>query len=353
MTSVDDNLWFTELMEASQEEEQPPFSGSVLVTDRNGNTLTRSCGYANRSERITNTPHTRFAMASGCKIFTAVAICQLVEAGRLELDTRLNECLVGMFPGFDARVTVRHLLTHSSGIPDYFDEETMSDFAELWVKLPVYTLSGPADFVPLFQHLPMKFTPGERFSYNNAGYIVLGLIVEKVTGLSFTDYVEQHIFAPCGMTDSGYFRTDRLPERTALGYIDRKEKWHTNIFALPFVGGPDGGAYTTVGDLQQFWQHLTENRLLTPAMTTAMLTPHMSSSDTLHYGYGVWISLVDGKPFKYFVMGYDPGVTLRSSYYVKSKRQAHFLANREGGIKLVGRRMDELIQADEQEERGK
>ncbi|MFD2879366.1 serine hydrolase domain-containing protein [Paenibacillus rhizoplanae] len=111
------------------------------------------------------------------------------------------------FPLFDPEITVHELLTHSSGIPDYFDEETMEDFAALWNDTPMYTLRRPVDFLPMFAALPMKFSPGERFHYNNAGYIMLSLLIETVSGMKFTDYVEQHIFP--ALRDAG-FRLLRL-----------------------------------------------------------------------------------------------------------------------------------------------
>src|SRR5690606_12459032 len=105
------------------------------------------------------------------------------------------------------------------GIPDYFDEAVMDDYEALWRERPMYAFRTPGDFLPLFAEEPMQFKPGERWAYNNSGYIVLGLVVEKLTGMPFAKYVEEHVFQPCGMTASGYFAMDRLPGGTALGYI--------------------------------------------------------------------------------------------------------------------------------------
>src|SRR5690606_12546631 len=108
----------------------------------------------------------------------------------------------------------------------------------------------------------MKFAPGERFQYNNAGFIVLGLIVEKATGQAFTDFVEENIFSRAGMGKSGYFRLDRLPKEAAFGYIEEENSWRTNQYAIPVKGGPDGGAFVTAGDMAAFWERLMDFTLL-------------------------------------------------------------------------------------------
>lgn len=319
-----------------------PFSGAVLVQDM-GEIFERGYGYANRSERIQNSSNTRFGIASGCKIFTSVAICQLVQDGVLSFDSYLKDCLNFSFPYFDPEITIHHLLTHSAGIPDYFDEEIVGDFEELWKKYSMYSMQSPKDFLPLFQNGQMKFSPGERFSYNNAGFILLGLIVEQITGMEFSEYVDKNIFQLLGMLDSGYFSLDQLPERTAIGYIDGDQTWKTNIYSLPIKGGPDGGAFTTVYDLRRFWDALINYRLLSQEYTDILLTPHIQEDGQVYYGYGVWILMVDDTIFKYFVMGSDPGVIMQSSIYAKSKIHAHIIGNINRGAGMLASKIDELI----------
>ncbi|MCL6460080.1 MAG: beta-lactamase family protein, partial [Gorillibacterium sp.] len=123
------------------------FSGVVSIHQNQAEIYGRSYGQANRSEQIYNTMDTRFSIASGCKLFTAVAISQLVEKGLISFDSLLSECLEFSFPLFDPGVTVRHLLTHCSGIPDYFDEDVMDDFEELWIDVPMYRIRSPKDFL--------------------------------------------------------------------------------------------------------------------------------------------------------------------------------------------------------------
>lgn len=307
-----DPLTLAHLVEASAS----AFTGVVWVRKGRDVVFARGYGYANRAERLPNTPATRFGMASGSKIFTAVAICQLVEQGRLHFDSRLLELVKADFPHFDPAITIHHLLTHTAGVPDYFDEELMDDFAALWQQTPVYTLHGPRNLLPLFQHQPMKFAPGERFSYNNAGYILLGLVIEALTGQDYVDYVTEHVLRRAGMLDSGYFPMDALPERTAYGYIEEADgSWRTNIFAVPTYGQPDGGAFTTAPDMAHFWEALQEHRLLSPAMTAQMLALQVIEDHTTGYGYGIWLRHTASAVTAYHVMGEDPGVSFLSRVY--------------------------------------
>ncbi len=289
-----------------------PFSGVILVQEKGESVYEGSYGCANRSDRIDNQLNTRFGIASGCKIFTAVAICQLVEKGLLSFDTLLKDCLDIPFPSFSMEVNIAHLLMHCSGIPDYFDEDVMDDFEQLWKDRPMYGIRGPIDFLPLFQDNPMMFRPGERFHYNNAGFITLGLVVEQLTGLSFIEYVQKNIFLPSGMSETGYFSLDSLPERTAFGYIDNDDgTWRSNIYSIPVIGGPDGGCFTTASDMMNFWKALLSYKLLKETTTKEMLKCRIQVHGNTYYGYGVWL-LQMGDSCQCFVQGSDPGVNFMS-----------------------------------------
>lgn len=297
------------------------FSGNVLVKRNNDLLQQHSNGFANRTHSILNNEKTRFGIASGCKIFTSVAICQLVEKGQLSFESKLSDILDILFPRFDEEITIHHLLTHTAGIPDYFDEEVMEDFADLWVRQPMYLMRNGRDFLPLFQHEPMKLKVGERFHYNNAGYILLGLVVEQVSGKGFDEYVTENIFKRAGMGHSGYFELDALPSNTALGYIDEEDgSWKSNIYSVPVKGGADGGAFVTAEDMHRFWQALMKFELLGEAITQQLLTPYIHTDDDYDrfYGYGVWIDKKEDIISKYHVMGYDPGVSFHSAYYPQS-----------------------------------
>lgn len=242
------------------------FSGVAYVEEGQESFFFQN-GYANKQDKLAFDKQTRFGIASGAKIFTAVAIAKLVEQGRLDFQSKLADCLSIVFPYFHQDVTIHHLLTHTSGIPDYFDEEEMDDFEELWQTLPMYRVRSGEDFLPLFQDKKMMFSPGERFHYNNAAFIVLGLVVEELAGESFTSFVQKHIFDPSGMTEAGYFAFDKLPGNTAIGYIKEEDEYRSNIYALPVRGGADGGVYVSASDMARFWDALTQHELLNAEFT--------------------------------------------------------------------------------------
>ncbi len=295
-----------------------PFSGVISVREHGEVVLEKAFGLAHRAEGIPNTVATRFGIASGTKTLTAIAVARLVEQGRLDFDARLVDCVDVALPGIDPEVTLHHLLTHSAGIPDYFDEAVMDDYEELWRERPMYGFRTPSDFVPLFAHLPMKAAPGSAWTYNNAGYVLLGLAIEQASGMPFATYVERHVLKACGMASSGFFALDRLPGGTARGYLPTADGgWRTNAYAIPIVGGADGGAYTTAGDLARLWDALLGQRLVGAATLERMLTPYWGTGPDAaeqHYGYGLWIARREGRSDAYTMVGEDPGVFFRSRF---------------------------------------
>ena len=229
------------------------FSGVVFVKLDGRVEFENAYGYADRSNKIPNTVDTRFGIASGTKFLTALGIGKLIDRGELSLTSRLCDCVNIDFPHISEDVTVHHLLTHTSGVYDYYDEELVEDVDNFQLDIPCFELKGLRDYIPLFYDGKMKFNPGERFSYSNGGFILLGIVIEEISGTPYIDFIEENIFESCDMGDSGFFAMDRLPERTAFGYIDGEEGWRTNIFTLPIVGSSDAGAYTTVKDMDKLW----------------------------------------------------------------------------------------------------
>jgi len=315
----------------TRQHEREPFSGVVSVRERGEVVVERAFGLAHRAERIPNTTTTRFGIASGTKTLTAIAVAQLVERGRLAFDAPLADCVDAPLPHFHPGVTLHHLLTHSAGMPDYFDEAVMDDYEALWRERPMYRFRSPSDFLPLFAHLPMKAAPGTTWAYNNAGYVLLGLAVERAAGVPFIDYVEEHVLRACGMASSGFFPLDRLPGGTARGYLPTEDGgWRTNAYAVPIVGGADGGAFTTAGDLAALWDALLGHRLVGEATLARMLTPYWRTDperDDGHYGYGLWIRQRDGRPRSYAMVGEDPGVACSSTYFPDSGILCSLLGN--------------------------
>jgi len=329
-----------------EKQEELLFSGAYYAENAN-EVLIGSNGFANRNQEIANQVDTRFSIASGCKIFTAVAICMLVEDGEISFESKLKHCLDVEFPHFDGEITIHHLLTHTSGVQDYFNEDIMEDFELLWRTRPMYHVRSPKDFLPMFQYEKMQANIDSAFQYNNAGYILLGLIIEQIAKCNFTEFIEKRIFQKAGMKDSGYFEMDRLPKRTALGYIEEPEgMMKTNIYSLPAKGGPDGGAYVTVEDRAKFWQALMSYQLLSKGMTQTLLMPRVTvvADEDIYYGYGGYMELGRNKEVvKYIQMGYDPGVNFREVYYPDTGTVIVVCSNEEEGAYELLKEIEQFI----------
>ena len=296
------------------------FRGNILIV-RNGVVLCEySSGYADLSNEIPNTKDTRFATASMGKTFVAAGILKLIEDGLLKPDDKLGALLDIDLKAIDPDVTVEQLLTHTSGVPDYFDETVMDDYEELWKDTPSYKIRKNSDLVPLFIDKPMMYPRGEKFQYNNTGYVLLAMIIEKISGMDFDVYLKKNIFDVCGMQSTGYFELDKLPSKCAQNYIYCKETndYRTNIYSVGAKGTGDGGAFVTAGDLVNFWQGLIDHKILSEDSFNKMISKRSgdgSDPEEGYYGYGVWI--IDnpkGKDHAY-MQGCDPGVSAIAEYY--------------------------------------
>ncbi len=214
------------------------FRGNIYIVQNNSVLCERENGFADLPNEIPNTLETKFASASAGKVFVAVAILQLVEQGRIKLDDTLGTLLDIRLNDIDRDVTVRQLLNHTSGVPDYFDESVMEEYEELWADYPNYKIRQNRDLFPLFIHRPMMYPKGERFQYNNSGYVLLAAIIEKVTGMDFDRYLQINIFDKCKMEATGYYELDRLPAKCANNYIfcADTEDYRTNIFSVDAKG---------------------------------------------------------------------------------------------------------------------
>lgn len=306
------------------------FSGVVSIRRRDQVLFERAAGLADRSNHIENALETRFGIASGTKFFTALAIGKLITAGKLDFSTKLKDCVALDMPHYSPEITIRHLLTHTSGIPDYYDEEKVSDFDNFTVGRPWYELKGPRDYLSVFPDEPMKFEPGARFSYSNGGYILLGVVIEEVTGQTYQDYVVEAIFKAVGMHRSGYFAFDQLPKKTALGYIDEPGGWRTNIYNLPIVGASDGGAYTTAADLDTLWRAFWENEILPRELVEIYSAPYVKAETEgkdIYYGHGLWLKVdADDLP-EVYIVGCDAGVSFRSGVKRDTDLQVTVISN--------------------------
>lgn len=290
-------------------------AGSVLIT-RGAGTVFEGCyGLADRSCGSPVTPATRFATASVTKMFTGVAVVDLVNRGLLD---RFDRPVVDILPPrrrpstLRDDVTVHHLLSHTSGIADYCEEDEdtpgyCADYGSLWDDRPSYRMQRPVDFLPLFDDLPPLRAPGLTFHYSNAGYVVLAQVVEELTGQPFIQVVEERVFAVAGMRDSGFFRLDEPVPDLAVGYLPRPSSdspWRSNIYRVPVVGGGDGGAQVTARDAGRFISALDDGTLLGPLRDRALQRHGRKGESAWGYGYGVWL-MSDGSLSH---DGGDPGV---------------------------------------------
>jgi len=261
------------------------FSGAVLVAHRGKSIFSGAYGMANRQTGEPNKLTTRFRMGSMNKMFTATAIMQLVQAGKIKLDDPLGKFLTD-YPNKDVatKVTVHHLLTHTGGTGDIFGPEFDSH------RLQLRTLD---DYIKLYGSRGLAFEPGKQWDYSNYGFILLGAIVEKVSGQSYYDYVRDHIFTPAGMTRTASEPEDvAVPDR-AIGYMGMGESSKPNTETLPYRGTSAGGGYTTVEDLLRFANALTAHKLLNEHYTELMTTAKPETGDA-NYAYGFQDEVVGG-----------------------------------------------------------
>jgi CubicO group peptidase (beta-lactamase class C family) len=257
------------------------FSGVVLIA-RHGRILGQAAhGLANHDFDVPNTMTTRFNVCSLSKSWTAVAVCQLVEEGRLSLDEPLATFLDYPDAAAAAAIRIKHLLSHTSGLDSYFtpefDRKSRRDVRAL------------DDFLALSRHQRLAFAPGTGWKYSNTGMIVLGKVIERVTDRNFFEHIEDRVLARAGMTGASYPELDFVNKNTAVGY---GKVWSPNgmritnsLFEGVIRGGPAGGAYGTAADLFRFTEALKHGRLVSPKMVELMTTakPELGAAD---YGYG-------------------------------------------------------------------
>lgn len=265
-------------------EQRAAFAGVVVVQRGPERLFEGAYGPASRRWPVPVELGTRFDTASITKLFTSVAVLQQVDAGTLDLDASISRVVDLTGTTISSDVTLRHLLSHTSGIADDADEEAGEDYADLWVETPCYRVTRTADLLPQFVHKPPNFPPGQGCRYCNVGYVLAGLALEAVTGQTYRDYVVEHVFGPAGMTRSGFFdRRDAVPD-VAEGWDPVRDPagtttgWRQNIVSYPPIGSPDGGAHATADDLLAFAAALRAGRLLSATTTREFFT-----SQALHH----------------------------------------------------------------------
>jgi CubicO group peptidase (beta-lactamase class C family) len=263
-----------------QEAAADRFAGAVLLA-RGGKTLFESSyGLADRERHIANTLDTRFRLGSMNKMFTATSVLQLVQAGKVKLEAPLITYIPD-YPNKElaSKVTIHQLLTHTGGTGDIFGPEFQAH------RLGLRTL---ADYVTLYGNRPLAYEPGTKWEYSNYGFILLGRVVERVSGMSYYDYVANHIFVPAGMTSSGSEPEESVVKNRAVGYtrMGAGNGLHPNTETLPWRGTSAGGGYSTVGDLLRFAEALQAHKLLDARHTDLLTTGKVETPGGGKYGYG-------------------------------------------------------------------
>ena len=315
------------------------FSGVVRVDRGDRVEIAKAYGLAHRSYDIPNEVDTCFALASGTKGMTALAVVSLVEDGTLQLTTTARSVLGKDIPLVGDGVTVEHLLAHRSGIGDYLDEELGLDLDEYLMPVPVHELATTEDYLAVLDGHPPKFAPGERFAYCNSGYVVLALIAERASGTPFHELVQDRVCDRAGMRDTAFLRSDELPSRTALGYLESNDR--TNVFHLPVRGSGDGGIYSTAADIRSLWTAFFDGRIVSHDWVAEMVRPRSDvSSQSRRYGLGFWLHASGDAAL---LTGFDAGVRFSSMHEPQSNVTRTVISNTAHGTGPVSRYLDDRL----------
>lgn len=306
------------------------FSGVISIMRGQEPLLTQVMGYRDLYEKLPFNSETRLGIASGTKTFTALGIIKMIEQGFFDFKTKIHDLFKADLSFIHKDATIENLLCHTSGIFDYYDEELITDFDNFEVEIPWFKLETPKDYLPLFEKQQYKFLPGERFSYSNGGYIFLGIIIEKLSGQKFRDFIRTNVLTPAEMRSSGFYAFNSLPENTALGYVETDEGLISNIYKLPIRGASDGGMYTNVQDLNSFWASLFSHRIISNEnlkKMTELITTFKSGSG---YGMGIYTGKIEEYNC-YSAIGGDAGVGFISRYIPEIKTSITIMSNRTDG----------------------
>jgi len=320
--------------------ERSGFSGVVRL-DRAGETeFSAAYGFADRAHGSRNSVETLFATASGTKGLTALVVMGLVERGTFELATPARSLLVEDLPLISDEVTIEQLLAHRSGIGDYLDQDAVDDTGYWVMPVSVHELARTEQFLPLLGGHESVFPAGERFQYNNGGYIVLALVAERATGMDFPQLVRTLVCEPAGMLDTAFLRSDELPGRAARGYLF-VDGLRTNVFHLPVLGSGDGGIYSTAADFSAFWDSLFAGRIVSPERVGEMMRPRSDwPQESKRYGLGFHLHATgDGVQLE----GYDAGVSFSSKHQPSSSITYSVISNWSEGAWPIMALLDERL----------
>jgi len=292
------------------------FMGAVLVARGDQVILSKGYGSANLEWNVPDTPATKFRLGSVTKQFTAAAILLLAERGKLALEDPVKKHWPDAPATWD-RITIYHLLTHTSGIPNFTN---YPEYTKTWKFMP----TTPEKTIGYFRDKPLDFAPGERMNYSNSGYVVLGYLVERLSGQSYADFLRDNIFKPLGMNDSGYDVNAAILPNRAAGYAPGANGLMNAAYVDMTIPGGAGGLYSTTGDLLRWTQGLFGGRLLKPESLVKMTTPNKNN-----YAFGLEVSTVGGRRMIQHNGGIE-GFNTHLTYYPDSRITVAVLANVNG-----------------------
>jgi CubicO group peptidase (beta-lactamase class C family) len=315
------------------------FSGVVRL-DRSGTVeFAKAYGLADRGHEISNTIDTQFALASGSKGLTALAVVSLIEDGSLDLTTTARSVLGEDLPLIRDDVTIDHLLSHRSGIGDYLDEDAGHAITDYVMPVPVHELATTEQFLAVLGGHATVFPPGERFAYCNGGFVVLALIAERASGVPFHELVRMRVCEPAGMGDTEFLRSDELPGRAALGYLT-VDGPRTNVFHLPVRGNGDGGIYSTAADVSSLWSAFFGGRIVSTDWVAEMVRPRSDVPPASRYGLGFWLH---ASSEVVVLEGYDAGASFRSVHDPASATTHTVISNWTDGAWPIARLLNERL----------
>lgn len=278
------------------------YSGALLLARNNRIIFEKAYGMANRSYGILNNTDTKFNMASEGKLFTSVAIAQLVDKELLSLSDSISKYLTDWLEDSAANsITVQDLLVHTSGLGTFFEDEEFRLTASSGRYLQI------DQYKPLLRKDKLHFKPGTNQLYSNNGYILLGAIIEKVSGENYFEYIQKHIFDPLEMKNSGFYEMDEIIPNLAIGFGRENQGaqtvWKNNLFTNVFKGSPAGGGLSTVRDMFKFVNALLTGKLLSEGMTKRFLSGESVAPDAHFYSKNLTIH---GQNFSIVFSDYGP-----------------------------------------------
>lgn len=311
------------------------FSGAILIAEKDKILYTESGGEANKGFHVPNNVDTKFNLGSMNKMFTSTAIMKLIEDGKISITDCINKYIdeTWLLKDISSKITIEQLLSHSSGLGSYFNETYMKSSRALFRNLD--------DYKPLIKDEKLQFDPGSKWAYSNTGMFLLGVIIEKVTGQNYFEYIRKTIYEPAGMANTDCYEMDEPVENLAIGYSrdeNRKTGWRNNLYLHVIKGGPAGGGFSTVKDLHKFALALLSGKYVSKNSLNTMWKDYYNAK----YGYGFQVRDTNAGKIVGHTGGF-PGINSCLDIYIDSGYIVAMLSNYDrGGVELA-KKITELI----------